>query len=317
MLTQDVFLAALKIFWFSTSLSLTPPKGSVAPTPLRSVPLALRCVLLGWACASWSKSSLLIQGRGSGIASHGSDRERQVLATWHLAVAYTLVWTWPPTGRKKPATSAGPASAILVPPAPLPTPAGKAAPWTRIGAAMAGMTLVALLVDELAYLVLAHTILGPVVVTIRGESAPPPGTQTDDCMICLGVGLGDADAESPTDTTGHEPPPAPLESFCKIPTHVAHVDCMMKLYMMKRYGRKCPVCRRRLRVRAVDDRMIVKQMGWLRGVPWIVKREWNWDAVMSRSAVTGCCILGVVLSVVVTRAARFGRLKVVDGDIRL
>lgn len=152
------------------------------------------------------------------------------------------------------------------------------------------VTVLATIVDEIAYTALTHAFLGPSVVTIRGLP-PPPKTTAEDCMICLGVGLTEDD-KAPTDS---------LQSFCKMRTHVAHVDCMMRWYRLRRFGRRCPVCRRRLEVTVVDDQMIIKELGWVRGLAKAVRGRWDWRVAIARASVTVGCVLGVV-AVVLARA---------------
>ncbi|KAJ3142300.1 hypothetical protein HDU90_004573 [Geranomyces variabilis] len=317
----------------SSPLSLSPPAqqagdGAAQDPSLRSLQLALKAVGLGWACASWSKASLLVQGRGSGMASSVGERERNIYAAFHLFVAYTIVWgcKWGRPADGKGALPRDAASTTIPPLRPVALSDTKNPTWSRVAMVTVLASLFAVAVDEIAYLILAHGVLGPVVLGVRGAASAPPGTVDDDCVICLGVGLGDDDrppsaqeisaalTEGPDAATvdGAAAPlmsSSSLESFCKIPTHVAHVDCMLRLYAMRRYGRKCPVCRRRLRVRVVDDRTVVADMGWVKGLPWIIARSWQWSPFFDRSSVTGGCILGVLLTVVASRTARLGRLK--------
>ncbi|KAJ3183033.1 hypothetical protein HDU87_007455 [Geranomyces variabilis] len=263
------------------------------------------------------------------MASSVGERERNIYAAFHLFVAYTIVWgcKWGRSAAGKGSLSRDGASTMILPP--LPSVAindTKSPTWSRVAMVTVLASLFAVAVDEIAYLILAHGVLGPVVMGVRGAAPAPPGTIDDDCVICLGVGLGDDD-QPPTaqeisaalteglDAATISGAAAPLgsssalESFCKIPTHVAHVDCMLRLYAMRRYGRKCPVCRRRLRVRVVDDRTVVADMGWVKGLPWIITRSWQWGPFFDRSSVTSGCILGVLLTVVASRTARLGRLK--------
>ncbi|KAJ3146048.1 hypothetical protein HDU86_000547 [Geranomyces michiganensis] len=301
-------IAFLLHLCLSSPLSLSPSSSQAGDDAtqepsLRSLQLALKAVGLGWACASWSKASLLVQGRGSGVPSSVGERERNIYAAWHLVVAYTIVWgcKWsrPESLPRETASPTTPPSPLVVAPSDLKNPT-----WSSLALITALASIFAAAVDEIAYLVLAHGVLGPVVMTIRGVAPAPSGTVDDDCVICLGVGLTDGDpppqsAQDASENTeaGTEgpdlaglpnpgvplPSPSTLESFCKIPTHVAHVDCMLRLYAMRRYGRKCPVCRRRLRVRVVDDRTVVRDMGWIKGVPWIILR--NWRGVIDRRCV--------------------------------
>ncbi|KAJ3019469.1 hypothetical protein HKX48_002058 [Thoreauomyces humboldtii] len=166
--------------------------------------------------------------------------------------------------------------------------------------------MAAVVLDEAVCWGVEMGVEGARVVALRGRPCPV-GTKGDDCVICLGTGLGDELEEEKNEEDvphGHG-----MQSFCKIPHHVAHVSCMMKLYMMRRYGKKCPVCRRKLRVEVVTDIQVAREMGFFKGGSWILRRRWQPRASGQRSFLTVGCMIAVIAAVEAARRIRLVRAK--------
>lgn len=156
---------------------------------LLSLPPTLRAFLAAWACGSWIKASLLIHHRPNVFKQRLHEEERRSIAFYYLMLTYVTLRLNTSSPLKSPIR--------------LPT--------------LFFLTLLSSIFDEsiqLACLRRYHQIRHS--TSLIG--APPPADQTSsDCCICLGTLTLEPD-DNEDDLK--------LESFCRVPHHVAHRRCM-------------------------------------------------------------------------------------------
>ncbi|KAI8806010.1 hypothetical protein BJ742DRAFT_818076 [Cladochytrium replicatum] len=255
--TRATAVEFLRLCWFTASSGLgfsgfvpvfrSPPWGLVDP-----VWLADRVCGVGYACGSWTKASLMLQGAlpvahfgDMDAATHPvaglevEEEERQKFAFFYLLLSY---WSL---------RFSAYGTRVL----PRATKSGFSANRRQFFLSFAIYTAMCLITDELLHALMIQVILGPNVLAIHGHAASNPhDVKAEDCGICLGVGLGNEEDLS------H------LESFCRN-NHLAHPACMLA------WVQSAPVSRdgtgpllmnpwqRRLRRRSILARLLLSLFG--------------------------------------------------------
>ncbi|KAL1921972.1 uncharacterized protein VTP21DRAFT_10614 [Calcarisporiella thermophila] len=159
---------------------------------------------LSWACSSWTKATLLIHNQLVFFRRElFSEEEKRLVAFYHLIIAYSaLRWSrW-----KRPELASTNIQVIL--------------PFLMM------FTLLGTLVDEAVHFFLirhfAHLRLG---IVLTGKPAPDGMTDAD-CAICYGTRMISKSADDD-----------PLESYCAVPHHVFHRQCLKAWWLAGYFSR--------------------------------------------------------------------------------
>ncbi|KAI8810871.1 hypothetical protein BJ742DRAFT_769703 [Cladochytrium replicatum] len=207
----------LRLCWFTASSGLgfsgflpvfrSPPWGLVDPAWL-----ADHVCGVGYACGSWTKASLMLQG-ALPVARFGDmdtethpvagleteEEERQKFAFFYLLLSYWSLRF----------------SAYGIKVLPRATKSDYSANKKQFFLSFVIYSAMCVITDELLHALMIQGILGPNVLAIHGHTpSTTDEVKPEDCGICLGAGLGNEEDLS------H------LESFCRN-NHLAHPACML------------------------------------------------------------------------------------------